>query len=73
MKSIKHKREETPEAIIRLSIPIIKEIISTKPYNIPILEVVGYEADDVIGTLATKASLKCIETYMMTLIKIMGN
>ena len=59
----KAQREETPEAI-RLSIPIIKEIISA--YNIPILEVAGYEADDVIGTLATKASLKSIETYMMT-------
>ena len=48
----KAQREETPEAI-RLSVPIIKEIIHA--YRIPILEVAGYEADDVIGTLATEA------------------
>ena len=59
----KAQREETPEAI-RLSVPIIKDII--KAYNIPILEVMGYEADDVIGTLATKAGSKGITTYMMT-------
>ena len=45
----KAQREETPE-VIRLSVPIIKDII--RAYNIPILEVPGYEADDVIGTLA---------------------
>lgn len=59
----KAQREETPEAI-RLSVPIIKEII--KAYRIPILEVSGYEADDVIGTLATKAGNQGITTYMMT-------
>ncbi|MBR5803699.1 MAG: DNA polymerase I [Bacteroidaceae bacterium] len=59
----KAQREETPEAI-RLSVPIIKEIIAA--YRIPILEVPGYEADDVIGTLATKAGEKGIQTYMMT-------
>ncbi|NDV65469.1 DNA polymerase I [Bacteroides sp. 224] len=59
----KAQREETPEAI-RLSVPIIKEII--RAYNIPILEVPGYEADDVIGTLATEASKQKITTYMMT-------
>ncbi len=59
----KAQREETPEAI-RLSVPIIKDII--KAYNIPILEVMGFEADDVIGTLATKAGKQGIETFMMT-------
>lgn len=59
----KAQREETPEAI-RLSVPIIKDIIHA--YHIPILEVAGYEADDVIGTLATKAGKQGIATYMMT-------
>lgn len=59
----KAQREETPEAI-RLSVPIIKDII--KAYRIPILEVPGYEADDVIGTLATEAGKQGITTYMMT-------
>ncbi|EJX00749.1 DNA polymerase type I [gut metagenome] len=59
----KAQREETPEAI-RLSVPIIKEII--RAYRIPILEVPGYEADDVIGTLATEAGKQGILTYMMT-------
>ncbi len=59
----KAQREETPEAI-RLSVPIIKDII--RAYRIPILEVAGYEADDVIGTLATQAGKQGITTYMMT-------
>ena len=59
----KAQREETPEAI-RLSVPIIKDII--RAYRIPILEVPGYEADDVIGTLATEAGRQGITTYMMT-------
>jgi DNA polymerase-1 len=59
----KAQREETPEAI-RASVPIIKEII--KAYNIPILEVAGYEADDVIGTLSKQAGEAGITTYMMT-------
>lgn len=59
----KAQREETPEAI-RLSVPIIKDII--RAYRIPILEVPGFEADDVIGTLATEAGKKGIKTYMMT-------
>lgn len=59
----KAQREETPE-VIRLSVPIIKDII--RAYNIPILEVPGYEADDVIGTLATLAGKEQIPTYMMT-------
>jgi DNA polymerase I len=63
-KEYKAQREETPE-VIRESIPIIKDII--KAYNIPILEVPGFEADDVIGTLAYKAKqVGNIETYMMT-------
>ncbi|GHU87443.1 DNA polymerase I [Bacteroidia bacterium] len=56
-------REETPE-VIRESVPVIKEII--KAYNIPLLEVSGFEADDVIGTLAKKASKEGFEVYMMT-------
>ena len=59
----KAQREETPEAI-RLSVPIIKDII--RAYRIPILEVPGYEADDVIGTLATEAGRQGITTYMLT-------
>ena len=59
----KAQREATPEAI-RLSVPIIKEIIQA--YHIPILEVAGFEADDVIGTLATEAGKQGITTYMMT-------
>ena len=49
----KAQREATPEDI-KQSVPIIKEIV--KAYRIPILEVAGYEADDVIGTLATQAA-----------------
>ena len=59
----KAQREETPE-VIRLSVPVIKDII--RAYRIPILEVAGYEADDVIGTLATEAGRRGITTYMMT-------
>lgn len=59
----KAQREATPEDI-RQSIPIIKEIIEA--YQIPILEIEGFEADDVIGTLATKAGKQGIKTYMMT-------
>ena len=59
----KAQREETPE-VIRLSVPIIKDII--RAYRIPILEVAGFEADDVIGTLATEAGKRGITTYMMT-------
>ena len=59
----KAQREETPEDI-RASVPIIKDIL--RAYRIPILEVPGYEADDVIGTLAHQADLQGIKTYMMT-------
>ena len=59
----KAQREETPEDI-RASVPIIKEIL--RAYRIPILEVSGYEADDVIGTLSRQADALGIKTYMMT-------
>ena len=59
----KAQREATPE-VIRESVPVIKEII--KAYNIPIIEVLGFEADDVIGTLAKKAEQSGYTTYMMT-------
>lgn len=59
----KGERESTPEDI-KLSVPIIKEIV--KAYNIPVVEVEGFEADDVIGTLARKAEKEGFTTYMMT-------
>ncbi len=59
----KAQREATPEDI-RKAVPIIKDILQA--YNIPILQVDGFEADDVIGTLATKAGNLGIETYMLT-------
>lgn len=59
----KGERESTPEDI-KLSVPIIKEIV--KAYNIPVVEVAGYEADDVIGTLAKRAEKEGFTTYMMT-------
>ena len=59
----KAQREETPEDIKR-SIPIIKEILNA--YHIPILQEEGYEADDVIGTIATHTGKMDIETYMLT-------
>ncbi len=63
-KPYKAQREETPEAI-RFAVPIIKDIL--KAYNIPVIEVKGYEADDVIGTLAKQSQqMEDIQTYMMT-------
>lgn len=59
----KAQREETPEDI-RKAVPIIKELL--KAYRIPVLQVDGYEADDVIGTLATKAGEQGIDCYMLT-------
>lgn len=59
----KAQREETPEDI-KLSVPIIKDVLVAM--NIPILQVDGFEADDVIGTLATKAGAEGVETYMLT-------
>ena len=59
----KGERESTPEDI-KLSIPIIKEIV--KAYGIPVVEVEGYEADDVIGTLSKRAAAEGYTVYMMT-------
>ncbi len=59
----KAQREETPEAI-RVAVPYIKKILAA--YHIPILEISGFEADDVIGTLARQADEQGIMTYMMT-------
>ena len=59
----KAQRQETPEDI-RIAVPIIKEIISA--YNIKILEIAGFEADDVIGTVAKQAEKEDMDVYMMT-------
>lgn len=59
----KAQREETPEDI-RKAVPIIKSIIEA--YNIKIVEIPGYEADDVIGTLAKLAEKESFDVYMMT-------
>ncbi|MDE6528706.1 MAG: DNA polymerase I [Muribaculaceae bacterium] len=59
----KAKREAQPEDIT-LSVPVIKEIVEA--YRIPVFEVPGYEADDVIGTLSRMASEQGFTTYMMT-------
>jgi len=59
----KANRDETPEDI-RLSEPIIRDII--KAYNIPVLEVKGFEADDVIGTLAKQKAREGFNVYMVT-------
>lgn len=59
----KAQREETPEDI-RRSVPIIKDIIAAM--HIPAVQADGFEADDVIGTLATKAGAEGVETYMLT-------
>ena len=60
----KAQREKTPEDITK-AVPIIKELL--KAYRIPVLQVDGYEADDVIGTMAKKCeSIEGIETFMLT-------
>ncbi len=59
----KANREETPEDI-RKAVPWVKKLVEA--YNIPIIESPGYEADDVIGTLAKKAEKKGFKTFMMT-------
>ena len=59
----KANRQETPEDI-KASVPWIKDIV--KAYKIPLLEATGYEADDVIGTLAKKAAREGFTVYMMT-------
>ncbi len=62
-KDYKANRDETPEDI-KKAVPYIKRIIEA--YNIPVIDCPGFEADDVIGTLARKASQKGFTTYMMT-------
>lgn len=59
----KAQREKTPEDI-KLAVPIIKQIIEA--YNIEVLEVAGYEADDVVGTIAKKVDKDEFDVYMMT-------
>lgn len=59
----KAQREEAPEDI-KTGIPIVKDLV--RSFNIPILEMSGFEADDVIGTMAKKASKKGFEVFMMT-------
>jgi DNA polymerase-1 len=59
----KAQREETPEDI-RTAVPIVKDIV--KAFNIPILELDGYEADDIIGTFSKQAAEKGFEVFMMT-------
>ena len=59
----KAQREETPEDI-RQSVPIIKQILEAM--RIPILQVNGFEADDVIGTVATRFGADGIDTFMLT-------
>lgn len=59
----KAQREATPEDI-KLSVPIIKDII--RAYNIPVVEIQGYEADDVIGTIVKKVDKNIFDVFMMT-------
>ena len=59
----KAQRQETPEDI-KLSVPYIKQVLEAM--NIPVLQSDGFEADDVIGTLATEAGRQGIDTYMLT-------
>ena len=59
----KAQRQETPEDI-RWAVPRIKQILQAM--NVPVLEVPGYEADDVIGTIAHKAEKEGFEVYMAT-------
>jgi len=59
----KAQREETPEDIKR-SVPIIKQLLEA--WHIPCLQVDGFEADDVIGTLSMKSGKIGVETYMLT-------
>jgi DNA polymerase-1 len=62
-KDYKANRDETPEDI-KKAVPYIKRLVEA--YKIPIIDYPGFEADDVIGTLARKASEKGFVTYMMT-------
>ncbi|MBN1118162.1 MAG: DNA polymerase I [Bacteroidales bacterium] len=62
-KEYKANRESTPEDI-KLAVPYIKEILDA--YHIPIVEKIGFEADDVVGTIAKKAEKEGFTVYMMT-------
>ncbi len=62
-KEYKANRDETPEAI-KIAVPYIEKIL--KSLNIAIVVKEGYEADDIIGTIAKKAKLKNLKTYMVT-------
>lgn len=62
-KEYKATRQETPEDI-RYGIPVCKDII--RGFNIPILEMDGFEADDIIGTISSQACKQGFEVYMMT-------
>jgi DNA polymerase-1 len=62
-KEYKANRQESPEDI-RSGVPIVKEII--RGFNIPILELDGFEADDIIGTIAKRAEKEGFDVYMMT-------
>lgn len=62
-KEYKANRDETPEDI-KKAVPYIKRLIEA--YKIPVIDYPGFEADDVIGTLARKASVSGFTTYMMT-------
>lgn len=59
----KANRDETPEDI-KKSVPVIKDLLGA--FNIPVIEVLGFEADDVIGTLSKKAEKSGLDVYMMT-------
>ena len=59
----KAQREETPEDI-KLSVPLIKQVLEAM--RIPILQVDGFEADDIIGTVATRFGADGIDTFMLT-------
>ena len=59
----KANRDETPEDI-SIAIPIVKDIV--RAFNIPVIEMDGYEADDIIGTLAKRAAKAGFEVFMMT-------
>ncbi|HPI68598.1 MAG TPA: DNA polymerase I [Bacteroidales bacterium] len=62
-KSYKANRDATPEDI-KYAVPVIKRLLEA--YKIPVIDFQGYEADDIIGTMAKKASQKGFTTYMMT-------
>ena len=62
-KEYKANREAQPEDI-RVAIPIVKDIV--RAFNIPVLEMDGFEADDIIGTIAKQAARQDFTVYMMT-------